>query len=72
MTLSYFNAEVIRTVAALEVENERLRGELMQALEQTARATDEANRAAQEAARLSKEAEQAKSDKECTTSCHAR
>ena len=64
MTLSYFNAEVVRTVAALEVENARLRGELRQALEQAAQATDEANRAAQEAARLSKEAEQAKSDKE--------
>ena len=64
MTLSYFNAEVVRTVAALEVENERLRGELRQALEQAAQAADEANCAAQEAARLSKEVEQAKSDKE--------
>jgi transposase len=57
MTLSYFNAEVIRTVAALEVENERLRGELERVREQAARAT-------QEAARFAKEAEQAKSDKE--------
>ena len=50
MTLSYFNAEVVRTVAALEVENERLRGEL--------------ERAREEASRLAKEAERATNDKE--------
>lgn len=64
MTLEYFNADVVRTVAALEVENERLRAELTQALEHAARASQEAARSAEEAARLTEEANRAKNDRE--------